>query len=445
MASLTLQEAAKLSNNEVVEGIVEDIITHDNWFQYVPFVLIGGLSHTFQREAELANVDFAGIGQDLTGQEYRKGATFENVNVGLSAIMAEILLPAQIDDQLSDINDQLQVQVSAKAKAFSRYFMNAIINYGSNGFALTQSNNGPVGAVDFESAPLMKGMKAILDEEAGNADDVNHPFYSNGNPTQTIELVEDDASSPRFGKAGRSFGLEDLDALLDAVTKGPEFMLMNKKMRRVLRVLLRNTGGGTDAAQVMRQDLGSGKPMLHYQEIPVFISDFVSDVEPVHKIHSTAVTISAIDTGAGEITLSADISAEITAALSGIKNIADGIYLVARAGVAGKFRKYTIKVTGVAAAVLTYDTSFVSKNDELNKLQGSNLAGLTAATGLVGKAAALFERIDGTSIYCGKFGEQEGFCAFTMMKNAGLQVKYVGPSRERDEEQYRMKWYVSLR
>jgi hypothetical protein len=105
MASLTLAEAAKLSNNEVVEGIVEDIITHDNWFQYVPFVLIGGLAHTFQREKELANVDFAGIGQDLTGQEYRKGATFENVNVGLAAIMAEILIPAQIDDQLSDIND----------------------------------------------------------------------------------------------------------------------------------------------------------------------------------------------------------------------------------------------------------------------------------------------------------------------------------------------------
>jgi hypothetical protein len=263
------------------------------------------------------------------------------------------------------------------------------------------------------------------------------PFYNAGMATQTIELVEDDSTSPRFGKAGRSFGLEDLDSLLDAVTKGPEFMLMNKKMRRVLRVLLRNTGGGTDAAQVMRQDLGSGKPMLHYQEIPVFISDFVSDVEPVHKLHSTAVTISAMNVGASTITLSADISAEISAALAGIKNVADGIYLVTRAGVAGKFRKQTLKVTGVAGAVLTYDAAFVSKNDETNKLQGSNLTGLDVATGLIGRAAHLFERIDGTSIYCGKFGEQEGFCAFTMMKNAGLQVKYVGPSRERDEEQYR--------
>ena len=200
---------------------------------------------------------------------------------------------------------------------------------------------------------------------------------------------------------------------------------------------------GTDSAQVMRQDLGSGKPMLHYQEVPVFISDFVSDSEPVHKLHSTAVTISSIDVGGSEITLSADISAQIAASLAGIKAVADGIYLVARAGVAGKFRKYTLKVTAVAGAVVTYDAAFVSKNDEINRLQGSDLTGLTAATGLAGKAVSIYERIDGSSIYCGKFGEQEGLCGFTMMKNAGISVKYVGPVRDRDQEQYRMKWYVA--
>lgn len=445
MASLSLQEAAKLSNNEVVEGIVEDIISQDNWFQYIPFVQLNGLSHTFQREAGLASVDFAGIGQDLTGGEYRDGATFENVNVGLAAIMGEILIPSQIDDQMSDINDQLQVQVSSKAKAFSRFFMNAIINYGTSGSPLSVSNNGPIGAEAFDKAPLMKGMKAILDEESGNVDDVNHPFYNNGGATQTIELVEDDVSSPRLGKAGRAFSLEDLDALLDAVTKGPEFMLMNKKMRRILRILLRNTGGGTDSAQIMRQDLGGGKPMLHYQEIPVFISDFVSGVEGVHLVHSTAVTIVSVNPGANTVTLSSDISAEISAAIAGIKSVADGIYLTARSGQSGKFKKVNLKVISIAGAVLTIEPSYVQLNDETNKLQGSSMVGLDNATGLHGRSASIYERMDGTSIYCGKFGEQEGLCAFTMQANAGIQVKYVGPVREKDEEQYRLKWYVSLR
>ena len=203
-----------------------------------------------------------------------------------------------------------------------------------------------------------------------------------------------------------------------------------------------NTGGGTDSAQIMRQDLGSGKPMLHYQDIPVFISDFVSSVEPVAKLHSTAVTIASV--ASNQITLSADISAEISAAISGIKTVADGIYLVVRAGKDLKFRKLVYKITAVAAAVLTVSpVGFLS--DELNKqIAYINPSSLNATTGIVGKSVSIYERIDGTSIYAGKFGEQEGICGFTLSNNAGIMLKYVGPSREKDEEQYRMKWYVSF-
>ena len=442
MASLLLSEAAKLSNDEVVEGIVEDIITEDMWFQYLPFVQINGLSHVFKREATLGAVDFAGIGQDLSGDEYRAGATFETVNVGIQAIVAEIIIDSQIDDQFSDIDSQLQVQISSKAKAMSRFFMNACINYGSNGHAFTQANNGKIGAVNFDAAPMFKGMKALLDEESGNAEDVNHPNYANGQPTQTIELVEDDASSPRFGWAGRVFTLEDLDKLLDIVTKGAEFMLMNKAQRRVLRTLLRNTGGGTDAAQIMRSDLGSGKPLLHYQETPVFISDFVSSVEAVHKLHATAVTIaSTTDTS---VTLSANIATELQAEIGTI-SASNPAYLVARTGATGKFSKVVLKVTAVVAAVLTVDPAFQITDDEKNKPQSlAALSVYNAASGLVGKAASIYERVDGTSIYAGKFGEGEGLCGFTLDMSQAIQIKYVGPRRDHDAEQYRMKFYCGL-
>lgn len=442
MASLLLSEAAKLSNDEVVEGIVEDIITTDMWFQYLPFVQINGLSHVFKREASLGNVDFAGIGQDLSGDEYRAGATFETVNVGIQAIIAEIIIDSQIDDQFSDIDSQLQVQISSKAKAMSRFFMNACINYGSNGYSFTQANNGKIGAVNFDAAPMFKGMKALLDEESGNADDVNHPFYSNGNPTQTIELIEDDASSARNGRAGRVFTLEDLDSLLDAVTKGAEFLLMNKSQRRVLRTLLRNTGGGTDAAQIMRSDLGSGKPLLHYSEVPVFVSDFVSSVEPIALLHSTAVTIAS--TTNTSVTLSADIEAQIEAIVGNV-TVANPVYLVSRTGVTGKWSKVVLKVTDVTAAVCTVDPSFAILDDEKNRLQSlAALSSYNAASGLVGASASIYERVDGTSIYAGMFGEGEGLCGFTLDMSQAIQIKYVGPRRETDAEQYRMKLYVGL-
>ena len=447
MASLLLSEAAKLSNDEVVEGIVEDIISEDMWFQYLPFVQINGLSHVFKREATLGAVDFAGIGQDLTGDAYRAGASFETVNVGIQAIVSEILIDSQIDDQLSDIDSQLQVQISSKAKAMSRFFMNACINYGSNGHSFTQSNNGKIGAVNYDAAPMFKGMKALLDEESGNAQDVNHPNYQNGNPTQTLELIEDDASSARFGRAGRVFTLEDLDKLLDIVTKGAEFMLMNKSQRRVLRTLLRNTGGGTDAAQIMRSDLGSGKPLLHYQETPVFISDFVSSVEPVAKLHAAAsLTISA--TTDTSVTVSEDVKTEIEA-IVGVVSPTNPAYLVARTGSTGKWSKAVLKITAItdngATTTFTVNPAFAITDDEKNKPQAlAALSTYNTTAGLVGKAASVFERVDGTSIYAGKFGEGEGICGFTLDMSQAIQIKYVGPSREYDQEQYRLKFYCGL-
>jgi hypothetical protein len=293
---------------------------------------------------------------------------------------------------------------------------------------------------------MFKGMRALLDEEQGNADDVNHPNYNNGNPTQTIELEEDDASSPRFGRAGRVFTLEDLDKLLDIVTKGAEFMLMNKAQRRVLRTLLRNTGGGTDAAQIMRSDLGSGKPILHYQETPVFVSDFVSSVEPVHKLHSTALSISA--TTDTSITLAQDVKTELEAEI-GTVSASNPAYMVSRLGSLGRYSKVVLKVTAItdngADTTLTVDPAFQITDDEKNRPQ--NLAALSTynvATGLVGMSAEVYERVDGTSIYAGKFGEGEGLCGFTLDMSQAIQIKYVGPRRETDAEQYRMKFYVGL-
>lgn len=121
--------------------------------------------------------------------------------------------------------------------------MNAIIN-AHRGGALVQTNNGPLGIAD-----RFNGMASILDAEQGNVDDVNHPFYNNGLSTQTEILVEDDPASARAGLEGRVFTLEDLDAVIDRVTAAtPDFIMMNSREIRTLRVLLRNTGGFLQAA-----------------------------------------------------------------------------------------------------------------------------------------------------------------------------------------------------
>jgi hypothetical protein len=419
---ISLSDAAALSNNLLVEGIIADIVTVDEWFKYLPFVVFEGLAYTFTRERQLAAADFAPPGTNLNATKYQNGATFESVNVNLAAIIADIIIDGQIEDQFSETNDQLQVQISAKAKQIARIYMNAIVNARRSAGALVQANNGPIGIAD-----RFNGMGSILDAEQGNVDDVNHPFYNSGNPTQTLDLIEDDPASARNGLEGRVFTLEDLDDLIDRVTGAkPDFLMMNAREIRTLRTLLRNTGGGTDAYMIQQQGLGNVKPMLMYQDIPVFRNDFISKADPVN---STTSTISS--STSNTITLAAD-----PASVVGAGNVN---WLLIR-GLDGV--NYRYPVTNDASGVLTCSVSGQFFDPEQNKvvsllaLNDPNFSGVLTAQ--------VAERLDGSSIYCGAWGELRGVVGFTSSNNAGLKLEYVGPRENENAYQYRMKWYCGF-
>jgi hypothetical protein len=421
---ISLSDAATLSNNMLVEGIVADIISVDDWFKHLPFVVFEGLAYTFTREKRLAKADFASPGTNLNAAKYQDGASFESVNVNLSAIIADIIIDGQIEDQFSETNDQLQVQISAKAKQIARIYMNAIIN-ARRGGSLVQANNGPIGIAD-----RFNGMSSILDAEQGNVDDVNHPFYNGGAATQSLELVEDDASSSRSGLPGRVFTLEDLDDLVDRVTGSkPEFLMMNAREIRTLRTLLRNTGGGTDAYMIQQSGLGSARPMLMYQDIPVFRNDFISKADAVNTASVTISSISDTDTLV--------VSADPSTALGGAANVKhllirglDGVmYRYATVGFAGGT---TIDVTATGQFFDPEQNKVVSRV----ALNGGNFAGVTTAT--------VAERLDGSSIYSGAWGELKGLVGFTSANNAGLKLEYVGPRENENAYQYRMKWYCGF-
>lgn len=432
---ITLAEAAKLSNNLLVEGVIEDIITIDEWYRYLPFVVFEGLAYTFNREGSLAKVAFAAPGTSLADTKYQGGATVQSVNVNLAAIIGDILLDGQIEDQLSDHNDQLQVQVSSKSKAIARTYMNAIINsVRIPGGPLVQSNNGPIGI-----EAKFDGMKQILNAEAGNVDDVNHPFYNNGGSTQTLALAEDDSSSARVGREGRPYTLEDLDSLILRVTTGkPDFLMMHGRDLNTLRALLRNTGGGTDAYQIQQAGLGNMKPMLMFQEIPVFRNDFISTLEGINLIDSGTASAA----GATTITTAEDYSGGVPTALS--DGITAGTAKVFVRDDSGVLRKYIITAaSGANPSVLTV-TVTGSFLDVENNISVAQAAPNATGVALVGNDYAIYERADGSEIYCGRWGEMEGVCGFTSANDAGIVLQYVGPHQDFNQEQYRLKWYVGF-
>jgi hypothetical protein len=420
---ISLSDAAVLTNNMLVEGIVADIVTVDEWFKHLPFVVFEGLAYTFTREKRLAKADFAQPGSNLNQAKYQGGASFEPVNVNLSAIIADIIIDGQIEDQFSETNDQLQVQISAKAKQIARIYMNAVVNAKRLSGALTQANNGPIGIAD-----RFNGMKNILDAESGNVDDVNHPFYNAGAQTQTEALVEDDPSSARNGRAGRVYTLEDLDAMIDRVTGSrPDFIMMNSRELRTLRTLLRNTGGGTDATQIQMQGLGNAKPSLMYQDIAVFRNDFISKAEPVNSVTLSVSSITDADT----LVLSADPEATVGAG--------NADHLLIR-GLDGIMYRYPITLNTAGTLDVTVSGTFFDPENNSQQsrvaLNGGNFAGVASAM--------VAERIDGSSIYCGAWGELKGVVGFTSSNNAGLKLEYVGPRENENAYQYRMKWYCGF-
>lgn len=420
---ISLSDAAVLSNNLLVEGIIADIVTVDEWFKQMPFVVFEGLAYTFTREKRLAKADFAQPGSNLNQAKYQDGASFEPVNVNLSAIIADIIIDGQIEDQFSETNDQLQVQISAKAKQIARIYMNAVVNAKRLSGALTQANNGPIGIAD-----RFNGMKSILDAESGNVDDVNHPFYNAGAATQTEALIEDDPSSARNGLPGRVFTLEDLDAMIDRVTGAKiDFMMMNSREIRTLRTLLRNTGGGTDAYMIQQHGLGNARPQLMYQDIPVFRNDFVSKADPVNTVSLSVSSITDADT----IVLSADPESTLGAG--------NAKHLLIR-GLDGILYRYPITLNTAGTLDVTNSGTFFDPESNMVQsrvaLNGGNFAGVASAM--------VAERIDGSSIYCGAWGELKGIVGFTSSNNAGLKLEYVGPRENENAYQYRMKWYCGF-
>ena len=76
MASVTLSESAKLAQDELVAGVIENIITVNPFFDVLPFDGIDGNALAYNRENVLGDVQVLGVGGTITA---KAAATFTQV------------------------------------------------------------------------------------------------------------------------------------------------------------------------------------------------------------------------------------------------------------------------------------------------------------------------------------------------------------------------------
>lgn len=143
MPSVTLIESAKLAQNELVAGIIENVITVSKFYHVMPFDGIEGNALAYNRENTLAGVATAGVGNtdgvigagatsgsnQTERQAAKDPATFTQVTSTLTTILGDAEVNGLVQATRSgDGNDQTSVQIASKAKSAGRKYQDMLIN-----------------------------------------------------------------------------------------------------------------------------------------------------------------------------------------------------------------------------------------------------------------------------------------------------------------------------
>lgn len=221
--ALLKAEAEKMSNNQLVAGLVEEIITVNEMFGLLPFAQVNGKAYVYHRENVLPTVDFL----DPNDTVNEGAGTFTEVVTKLRILAGDVDVDKFLNETMSDTDNQLAIQLALKAKAMARQFQDTAVN-GDNG----------------SNAKSFDGMKVLTAA----------------------------AQKTAAAQNGAALTLTMLDALIDAVPNKPDFLVMRSGTRRAYVALIRAASGNTAA---MIQHPNFDVPILAHNGVPIIVNDWL--------------------------------------------------------------------------------------------------------------------------------------------------------------------------
>lgn len=225
MASVTLAESAKLAQDDLVAGVIANVITINQMFELLPFDGIDGNSLAYNRENVLGDVQMLGVGGTITA---KNAATFTKVNSNLTSIIGDAEVNGLIQATRSAETDQEAQQVASKAKSAGRQYQNQLINGDGTG-------------------DNFSGLLALC---------------ASGQKVDT-------------GSNGSNLTFEIMDNMLDLVVDkdgAVDYMAFPARTIRSYKSLLRGLGG-TSADDMY--ELPSGQRVIAYSNVPIFRNDWI--------------------------------------------------------------------------------------------------------------------------------------------------------------------------
>src|SRR3989304_9131827 len=196
--ALTLAEAAKLSQDILLTGVIETVIKDSPVLQQLPFIEMVGNGLTYNRENTAATASFYDVGDTWA----ESTPTFTQVTATLKILGGDADGDNYVKSTRQNIQDIEAAVIQLKAKALRHAWEENFI-YGDSA----------VNAKQFD------GLKKLIDTATAS--------------NQVIAMSAD----------GATLTLAKLDELVDAVMGGkPDMLLMSRRSRRKLATLMRALG-----------------------------------------------------------------------------------------------------------------------------------------------------------------------------------------------------------
>jgi hypothetical protein len=246
--AISLTEAAKLSNDVLLQGVIETILKDSPILQAMPFIDITGNGLTYNREKTLPTAEWHAVNADWSTSPT---PDFDQ----LTAVLAILGQNADVDNYIkqtrSNIQDIEAAIIELTGKAIRHEFEDKFI-YGDSGSSSNQFD----------------GLRKLIDcTQAG------------------VQVVT-------MGGTGAALTLAKLDELIDAVRGGkPDLLLMGRRSRRKVTALVRASGAYMETVKGQ-----FGEFIQLYNGIPIGISDWVKDTHTLVDGYETAVTGGACST-----------------------------------------------------------------------------------------------------------------------------------------------------
>jgi len=245
--AMTKAEAAKLTNDLLLRGVVETIVKESSVLQLLPFMEVTGTSVTYNREAAMPAANFYDVGDTWT----EATPTFTQVTANLKILGGDADVDNFIQATYADPNDIEAEVVTSRAKSIAHLFSDSFFN-GDSGL----------------NPKTFDGLTKVL---TGTAQEIT------------------------AGANGAQLTLDMMDQMIDLVMPGkPDALFVSRRTRRKLSSLRRASGN------LLEVDVDQfGQRALFYDGIPLYVDDFISDAQVQGSSGGVCSSVYAVKLGQG--------------------------------------------------------------------------------------------------------------------------------------------------